>query len=101
LTPRANIKTQFGTTPTLTFQGYDTAWRDVIQLKNHASACHIDILRGGDITMLAQKYITIGVFTDANRGAAGTAGRMIFNTDDGMPNYDDGTDWRDINGNIT
>ena len=39
--------------------------------------------------------------TDANRGAAGNLGRVIFNTDDGMPNYDDGTNWRDINGNIT
>jgi len=55
----------------------------------------------GDITMLDQKMMTIGTYTDAQRPAAGTVGRVIFNTDDGQPNYDDGTNWRDINGNIT
>ena len=61
----------------------------------------LDILRAGDIAMLDQKMMTFGTYTDAQRPAAGTAGRWIFNTDDGMPNYDDGTNWRDINGNIT
>ena len=31
--------------------------------------------------------------TDANRGTAGRAGRVIFNTDDGETNVDDGTNW--------
>lgn len=31
--------------------------------------------------------------TDANRGAAGAAGRVIFNSDDGNLNIDDGTNW--------
>jgi len=66
-----------------------------------ASEPNFQISRAGDITMLDQKMMTLGTYTDANRPAAGTAGRWIFNTDDGMPNYDDGTDWRDINGNIT
>lgn len=59
------------------------------------------IPRGGDITMLDQMMLTIGTYTDAQRPAAGTVGRVIFNTDDGMPNYDDGSNWRDVNGNIT
>jgi len=62
---------------------------------------YVDIDRGGDINMLDQKMLRIGTYTDAQRPAAGFAGRVIFNTDDGMPSYDDGTDWRDINGNIT
>lgn len=62
---------------------------------------NLAITRAGDITMLDQKMMQFGTYTDAQRPAAGTAGRMIFNTDDGMPNYDDGTNWRDINGNIT
>jgi len=41
----------------------------------------------------ATKSITFGVFTDANRGAAGNAGRVIFNTTDGNLNIDNGTNW--------
>ncbi len=43
----------------------------------------------------------IPVRTDANRGAAGTAGRMIFNTTSGMPEWDDGTNWVDATGATT
>jgi len=39
--------------------------------------------------------------TDANRGAAGTAGRLIFNTDDGKLNVDDGTNWTLPDGTTT
>lgn len=39
--------------------------------------------------------------TDANRGSAGTAGRVIFNTDDGQLNIDDGTNWTLPNGTTT
>lgn len=31
--------------------------------------------------------------TDATRPAPGTAGRVVFNVDDGNLNIDDGTDW--------
>jgi len=79
------IKTQFGGVQ-LVASGVDGEFR---------------IQRGGNITMLDQKMMTIGTYTDAQRPVASTPGRVIFNTDDGMPNYDDGTDWRDINGNIT
>jgi len=37
--------------------------------------------------------MTMGVFADGNRPAAGTAGRVIFNTTDGNLNIDDGTNW--------
>ena len=39
--------------------------------------------------------------TNANRGAAATAGRIIFNTDDAAINVDDGTNWTDAQGTNT
>jgi len=59
----------------------------------HAGGATFDIPRAGDITMLAQKMMQFGTYTDAQRPAAGTAGRVIFNTDDGNLNIDDGTNW--------
>lgn len=42
-------------------------------------------------------------FTDANRGAATAVptGTMIWNTDDGFPNWSDGTNWVDATGTTT
>lgn len=40
-------------------------------------------------------------FTDATRGAAGNAGRVIFNTNDGNLNIDNGTNWILPNGTVT
>lgn len=37
--------------------------------------------------------IGFGVLTDSTRPAAGTAGRVFFNSDDGNLNIDDGTNW--------
>ena len=39
--------------------------------------------------------------TDANRGAAGTPGRTIFNTDDGQLNIDNGSAWTLPDGTTT
>lgn len=39
--------------------------------------------------------------TDTNRGAAGTTGKIIFNTDDGQLNIDDGTNWTLPDGTVT
>lgn len=39
--------------------------------------------------------------TNATRGAAGTAGRVIFNSDDGQLNIDDGTNWTLPDGTTT
>lgn len=39
------------------------------------------------------EYLLIPSRTDANRGSAGTAGRIIFNTDDNNLNIDNGTNW--------
>lgn len=47
----------------------------------------------GDVTMAATQMLTIGVYADGSRPAAGTAGRVIFNTTDGNLNIDDGTNW--------
>lgn len=37
--------------------------------------------------------LQVPVKTDATRGSAGEAGRVIFNSDDGVLNLDDGTNW--------
>ena len=55
----------------------------------------------GDVSMAAQTTITIGVYTNAQRPAAGTAGRVIFNSDDGQLNIDDGTNWTLPDGTTT
>lgn len=39
--------------------------------------------------------------SDSNRGAAGIAGRVIFNSDDGQLNVDDGTNWTLPDGTTT
>ena len=59
------------------------------------------IYADGDLTMAAAKMLTIGVYNDGTRGAAGTAGRMIFNTTDGQLNIDDGTNWTLPDGSTT
>ena len=46
-------------------------------------------------------YLQVPVKTDATRVAAGTAGRIIFNTDDGQLNIDDGTNWTLPDGTTT
>lgn len=51
------------------------------------------IFADGDVTMAATKMLTIGVYADGSRPAAGTAGRVIFNTTDANLNIDDGTNW--------
>jgi len=45
--------------------------------------------------------LTIDLFTDATRGAAGTAGRIIFNSTDANLNIDDGTNWILPDGTVT
>jgi len=63
-----------------------------------STAMAID-LTTGEISMSVP--ITLYNRTDANRGAAGTAGRIIFNTDDGKLNIDDGTNWTLPDGSTT
>jgi hypothetical protein len=41
------------------------------------------------------------VLNDSNRGDAGNAGRIIFNTDDNQVNIDNGTDWTLSDGTTT
>ena len=45
--------------------------------------------------------LQLPVKTDATRGAAGTAGILIFNSDDGRLNIDDGTNWTLPDGTTT
>jgi len=80
------------------FQGrVASAWTTHAELEDDCWS----IARGGNITMLDQKMMQFGTYTDAQRPAAGTAGRIIFNTDDGQLNIDDGTNWTLPDGTIT
>lgn len=45
--------------------------------------------------------LQLPVKTDATRGAAGTAGLVIFNSDDGQLNIDDGSNWTLPDGTTT
>lgn len=55
----------------------------------------------GKVIIKGLTHLMVGIFADANRGAAGTNGRVIFNTDDGNLNIDDGTNWILPDGTIT
>jgi hypothetical protein len=46
-------------------------------------------------------HVKLPVWTDTTRGSAGTAGRVIFNSDDGQLNIDDGTNWTLPDGTTT
>lgn len=50
-------------------------------------------LVASEIEDLAPSELILPSFADSDRPAAGTAGRVIFNTDDGNLNIDDGTNW--------
>lgn len=54
-----------------------------------------------DGTGWATKPVVLPVLTNANRGGATTAGRLIFNSDDNAINVADGTSWRDASGSVT
>lgn len=45
--------------------------------------------------------LEVPTFTDATRGDSGRPGRVIFNSDDGTLNIDDGTQWIDQTGAAT
>ncbi len=47
------------------------------------------------------KDLYLTALTDATRGAAGAAGRLIYNSDDGTLNLDDGTNWNALAGSVT
>ena len=55
----------------------------------------------GGATLADQTILQLGTYTNAQRPAAGTAGRIIFNTDDGQLNIDDGTNWTLPDGTTT
>jgi hypothetical protein len=68
---------------TFIIQHYDgSGWVDCIKIDNNG-------------------HVILPSDTDAARGAAGTAGRVIFNTDDGQLNVDDGTNWTLPDGTTT
>ena len=58
-------------------------------------------LIGGASTRDANGDLLVNVYTDAGRPAAGTAGRIIFNSDDSMLNIDNGANWTLPDGTVT
>lgn len=52
----------------------------------------------GSMQMTEMRLVPL---TDATRGSAGTAGRVIYNSDDDNLNIDDGTDWILPDGAVT
>ncbi len=52
-----------------------------------------DINMNSGFTVNVSGDVIFKTYTDATRPAAGTAGRVIFNSDDGNLNIDDGTNW--------
>jgi hypothetical protein len=53
------------------------------------------------LRLRADGTVQLPTFTNATRPAAGTAGRIIFNSDDGQLNIDDGTNWTLPDGTTT
>lgn len=45
--------------------------------------------------------LVLNSYTDATRPSPGVAGRIIWNTDDGIPNFDNGTNWVLADGTTT
>lgn len=61
-----------------------------------------DVLAEGDETDFNFNVpVVLPSYTNSSRPAAGTAGLMIFNTDDGQLNIDDGTNWTLPDGTTT
>jgi len=60
-----------------------------------------ELFTGSFPTLTATTTLRIPVFTNATRPPAGNAGRLIFNTDDGLLNVDNGTNWTLPDGTIT
>jgi hypothetical protein len=59
-----------------------------------ASAADVYLQRTSADLFLNGAPLRFTSYTDATRPAAGTAGRVIYNTDDAALNFDDGTAWR-------
>ena len=53
------------------------------------------------LILLRESDLNAKVYTDANRPAAGATGKIIFNSDDGQLNIDDGTNWTLPDGTTT
>lgn len=71
-------------------------------LQGHTGTAFVDVAEFDDDGLRTlNRPFGLTVFTDATRGAAGTAGRVIFNSDDGQINIDDGTNWTLPDGSIT
>lgn len=75
---------------------YTTPGAKLVSVINH--------LIGGPVEKFAVDYagrLMLSVLTDVTRGAASTAGRVIFNSNDGNLNIDDGMDWILPDGTVT
>ena len=62
---------------------------------------NVNISETGNLNFTGAAGLILPVYTDATRPTAGTAGMVIFNSDDNFLNVDDGSNWRDMSGNVT
>lgn len=62
---------------------------------------NVTISAAGVITFNGSGAVVLPTYTNATRPAATTAGMLIFNSDDNAPNVADGTNWRDMAGDVT
>lgn len=76
--------------------------------RTNSSALYPEADNGINLGSTARRFqqahvgtLHLSVFTDATRPAAGTAGRVIFNSTDGNLNIDNGTNWVLPNGTVT
>lgn len=81
----------------LTLRGTDT------RIRSEASLIQIDSASQINETMTFQNdcFLKLPVMSDATRGAAGTTGRVIFNSTDGNLNIDNGANWILPDGTVT
>lgn len=68
---------------------------------NKLGSGEFEILRTVDTNLNPTKQFVLESFTDGSRPTSATAGRVIFNTSDGMINIDTGSNWTFPNGTIT
>lgn len=68
-----------------------------------SGAPDINLYRRGANVLATDDAFVVASYTDATRPAASAvpAGTQIWNTDDGAPNWSDGTDWVDAAGTTT
>lgn len=76
---------------------------DVVALEDGQVSFRFDELGNiliGSKTYGAETGLRLPIYTDLTRPLAGNAGAVIFNSDSGLMNIDNGTDWTTPDGTV-